>query len=212
MKKIIWVITGMLLVITLLYLSYVHNYNGIDISHHNAINWNTVANDSNIKFVYIKATEGGDYKDDLFVKHAFNANKTGIHVGAYHYFRTNVSGKKQFENFDKALCRVEYDLIPVIDVECRFNDYSDVKQVRSELSTLISLFEQKYHYKPIIYYGDNVLKEVLPVTYSCDSWIRTMQCSNFVPIGVIKQIGYINIDGKDIDADYCSNLERIIIP
>ena len=39
---------------------------GIDVSHYQGeIDWERVANETNIKFVYIKATEGSSHKDTL---------------------------------------------------------------------------------------------------------------------------------------------------
>lgn len=211
MKKIYFAIIVIVLIVLYCVKSYVP-YNGIDISHHNPINWNEIAKDSNIKFVYIKATEGGNYKDKLFQRYVSNANRIGLHVGAYHYFRTNVSGAKQFKNFSESIDNVEYDLIPVIDIECKYNDYSNREQVRSELRTFISLFEQKYHCKPIIYYGSyGILRTILPATHSCPSWIRTMKFLSFIPIGTIEQIRYIYNNDRYIDANYCPNIQKILM-
>lgn len=49
--------------------------NGIDISHHNKVEWSKLP--ENIEFVYIKATEGGDYRDKMFTKHAKQAITKG---------------------------------------------------------------------------------------------------------------------------------------
>ena len=49
MKKIYFAIIVIALIVLYCVKSYVP-YNGIDISHHNPINWNEIAKDSNIKF------------------------------------------------------------------------------------------------------------------------------------------------------------------
>ena len=38
--------------------SYLPEYNGIDVSHHNRVNWERIKKNEAIKFCYIKATEG----------------------------------------------------------------------------------------------------------------------------------------------------------
>lgn len=41
--------------------SYVPEFNGIDISHHNRMDWKKIKADEAIKFCYIKATEGNPF-------------------------------------------------------------------------------------------------------------------------------------------------------
>ena len=43
--------------------SYVPEYNGIDVSHHNRVNWERIKKNEAIKFCYIKATEGKSFRD-----------------------------------------------------------------------------------------------------------------------------------------------------
>ena len=76
------------------------SYSGIDVSHHNGkINWKEVAKDSNIKFVYIKATTGSTHTDDCYAYNIKNARENGLKVGSYHFFTSYSSAHKQFENF-----------------------------------------------------------------------------------------------------------------
>ena len=194
------------------YCNRISDYNGIDISHHNDINWATIAKKSNIKFVYIKATEGASYVDNKFLENVKNANRINLHVGAYHYFKTDVTGIQQFENFSKILDQAKFDLIPVIDVEKKGNNFSNKERVQKELKTLIDLLTKKYGKKPIVYLG-NFVPQVLSVTYHCPFWIRTMEFSNLVPKVTIKQIGYANIGvgGTQIDADYCYDIKNIML-
>ena len=50
--------------------SYVPEFNGIDISHHNRMDWKKIKADEDIKFCYIKATEGKSFRDPMCRKHA----------------------------------------------------------------------------------------------------------------------------------------------
>ena len=59
---------------------------GIDISHHQQmIDWEALKSEY-IRFIFIKATEGGDYQDPLFAENCNNAKKTGFVRGAYHFY------------------------------------------------------------------------------------------------------------------------------
>ena len=96
---------GFLSVLLILFVVWIfpnHKYNGIDISHYNkGLDWSSVKTDENIKFCIVKATEGESWVDGRCVDNVKNSNKIGLKTGLYHYFRTGVSGKRQFENFDK---------------------------------------------------------------------------------------------------------------
>ncbi len=208
MKKIIFLL---ICIVIYAWNCYVPQPNGIDVSHYNSISWAKVAENPNIEFVYVKATEGNHFIDNKFLENMEDANHSDIHVGAYHYFRTNVSGEKQFNNFSKALDQVEFDLIPAIDIEEKFNDFSNKKYIRKQLRIFIQLFEKKYGVKPIIYYGSMVASVVTPVTYDCKIWVRTMEYSNYIPNVSIKQVGYFDFSGKKVDANYCSNINKIML-
>lgn len=85
-KKVI--ITLLLFIGIFFYLkkSYVPAFNGIDISHHNRVDWEKIKENEAIKFCYIKATEGKSFRDPMCHKHAKHARENGLHVGLYHYF------------------------------------------------------------------------------------------------------------------------------
>ncbi len=59
---------------------------GIDVSgHQGLIDWRAVAADD-IDFAYIKASEGGDFVDDMFARNWREAAAAGVDRGAYHFF------------------------------------------------------------------------------------------------------------------------------
>ena len=63
-------------------------YHGIDVSNHQGrIDWNKVANDDNVQFVYIKATEGATYVSPTFEQNIREAREAGLKVGFYHFLR-----------------------------------------------------------------------------------------------------------------------------
>lgn len=90
---------------------------GIDVSYHNGdIDFEAVADDS-VRFVYIKATEGGKWQDSCFDRNFDAARAAGLRVGAYHFFRFDVSGLRQAYNFLDGLHGRRPDLPVVIDLE-----------------------------------------------------------------------------------------------
>ena len=127
------------------------SFNGIDISRYQGeINWAKVARTySNIEFVYIKCTEGATYVDSKCIENAKGAKKSGMKVGGYHFFRMTSSPEDQFANYKRIMDKIGPDLIPMIDVEQ--NDGHTVKEVKRNLSRLISLIEKEYGVSPMIY-------------------------------------------------------------
>lgn len=88
---------------------------GIDVSHHQGvIDWNEVAR-QNIRFTFIKATEGADWHDPMFGRNWQGAANAGIATGTYHYFTLCTPGAVQAEHFIATVPRGT--LPPVVDLE-----------------------------------------------------------------------------------------------
>ena len=61
-------------------------YDGIDISSHQGnIKWAELKKNTALKFIYIKATEGGNFRDQMYAENFRNARKQGFKVGSYHF-------------------------------------------------------------------------------------------------------------------------------
>src|SRR3982750_4387037 len=57
---------------------------GIDVSRHQGtINWSAIPG-GKVRFAYIKASEGGDYRDPRFAENWGASATAGLHRGAYH--------------------------------------------------------------------------------------------------------------------------------
>jgi lysozyme len=122
---------------------------GIDVSRHQkTIDWKKVSAD-NVQFVYVKVSEGATYRDPMYKKNIEGAQKEGILVGAYHYFRMTSTPEEQFENFKSALKDYELDLVPMIDVET--SDNKSVKDLQKNLDKFIALVKAEYGVPPMIY-------------------------------------------------------------
>ena len=93
---------------------------GIDISRHTGIvDFRKIKEQFNdtIDFVYIKTSEGANLVDVKFETNYNNAIQNDIPVGAYHFFKFNVSGKRQATNFLKVVNNKFFNLPFVLDVE-----------------------------------------------------------------------------------------------
>jgi len=122
---------------------------GIDVSNHQGeIDWVKVAQNERIKFVFIKSTEGRDYQDKYFAVNWNEASQVGMYKGAYHYFTTTSSGKEQAENFIGMVPYEKGCLPPVVDIE---ESGLSKAAFRKELVDYLTLVEEKYHQKPILY-------------------------------------------------------------
>ena len=73
---------------------------GIDVSRYQGIiDWDQVAGSYLISYAYLKATEGASLVDKTYHRNLKEAKRVGLSVGAYHFYRPNISWKEQYDNF-----------------------------------------------------------------------------------------------------------------
>ena len=137
--------------------SHVH---GIDLSHYQGeVFWEAIGDNSNMTYVYLKATEGGDRIDDKYERNIELAHKYGLKVGSYHFFRPKTDLTSQLENF-KTQCRPsQQDLIPMIDVETKQGMGNEA--FCDSLLKFLDMVEEAYHQKPLVYTGTNFYNRYL---------------------------------------------------
>lgn len=129
-----------------------NKYNGIDVSKYQGhINWNKVAEDKNIQFVYIKASEGASEVDKRYCDNISGARDAGLKVGSYHYFIGRKTAKEQFENFNRYVQKNEQDLIPMVDVEEAGNRFVSRTQLQNNLNEFMQLIKEEYGKSPLLY-------------------------------------------------------------
>lgn len=122
---------------------------GIDVSHHQSnINWEKVA-EQNVKFAFIKATEGGNHIDTLFCKNWLNTRENNITRGAYHFYRPNVDPITQAKNFTEIVEMEAGDLPPVLDIET--TDKVPSHKLVRDLNIWLGYVEAHFGIRPIIY-------------------------------------------------------------
>jgi len=157
---------------------------GIDISHNNEgkIVWDSLyvmvdahgrtvrdpykARDIKpVAFVFIKATEGAEFKDKDFKQNWADAYKSGLKRGAYHFFRSSKDGEVQARNFIRTVGEIrQKDFPPVLDIETIHKGCTK-EQLNERALQWLKVVEKHYGRKPIVYSGasfakDNLCKEI----------------------------------------------------
>ena len=133
---------------------------GIDVSHYQGkIDWDRVAREDNVKFVYVKATEGAGYVDEFYLRNLYGARRAGIPAGVYHFFSPSASALVQLENFRSNVDPRQQDLIPVVDVEKRGK--GSLAMFQGRLKAFLEGVERRFGVKPIIYTGVNFYAKYL---------------------------------------------------
>lgn len=130
-----------------------YQVHGIDISHYQGdINWNMLKQTRQgqfpISFIFMKATEGGDYSDDKFVANFDSAKAHGFIRGAYHFYNPKTDANKQADFFIRSVKLEPGDLPPVLDIEKKGKD---IKKLQADLKVWLRKVESHYGVKPIIY-------------------------------------------------------------
>lgn len=128
---------------------------GIDVSRfQDTIRWKQVAKNKNIKFVYVKASEGASIRDPMYRYNMSKAREAGLLVGSYHVYSSRTTAYDQFKNFKKVVGKTKQDLIPVLDIEAVHCHKLYMKRV----DKLLELMEAEYGVKPMIYTSEKLYK------------------------------------------------------
>ena len=130
-----------------------YKVHGIDVSHHQGeIDWRAVKSTEKqehpIRFVFMKATEGGDYKDRRFDENFRRAGEVGLVRGAYHFYNPNTDPIRQADFFISQVRLKRGDLAPVLDIERKPRNKA---QLQADLKKFLDRLELHYGVKPIIY-------------------------------------------------------------
>ncbi len=126
---------------------------GFDVSHHQGdIDWEALRSTQTapfpIRFVFMKASEGGDFSDTTFTHNFDMARKHGFIRGAYHFFNPKTDPIRQADFFIESVRLESGDLPPVLDIEKRGKDD---RRLRAQLKMWLDRVESHYKVKPILY-------------------------------------------------------------
>lgn len=131
-----------------------YDVHGIDISHYQGdVRWSELyrngSGDFPISFVFMKATEGGDYTDDTFRQNFDSAHAYGFIRGAYHYFVPRTDAVRQADFFIRTVPLEPGDLPPVLDVET--SGGKSPEEIQTAVKLWLDRVEAHYGVKPILY-------------------------------------------------------------
>ncbi len=153
---------------------------GIDISHHQGeIDWARLPR-QNIRFVYLKASEGGDWTDPSFVANVQKAQAHGLAAGAYHYFTLCAPGVVQARNFLRVIPPgTRLDLPYAIDLEYVGNCSARPGHGRlaRELKAFIAIVSARTGRLPVIYSTESFFTDYLdadPAFAAYPLWVRNL--------------------------------------
>jgi len=130
-----------------------YRVHGIDVSHYQGdIDWKMLGQTRQgqfpIQFIFMKATEGGDYTDDRFAANFDSARVHGFVRGAYHFYNPKTDANQQADFFIQSVKLEPGDLPPVLDIEKKGKD---MKKLQADLKVWLRKVENHYGVKPIIY-------------------------------------------------------------
>lgn len=150
---------------------------GIDVSaYQKDIDWQKVY-DANVKFAFIKATEGETFVDKKFKENILEARKTLIFTGAYHFYRFSKPGKTQAINFINNVPKKVLDFPAVVDIEDYgyFFAWFRHDRIVSEIFICLRELEKYYGVKPIIYTNLQTYKKYIKGNFEdYDIWISRL--------------------------------------
>ena len=152
-----------------------YQVHGIDISHYQGeVDWNMLEQTRQgqfpVKFIFMKATEGGDFSDRKFVANFDSARAHGFIRGAYHFYNPKTDANRQADFFIRSVKLEPGDLPPVLDIEKKGKS---VKKLQDDLKIWLRKVENHYGVKPIIYASYKFKTKYLndPVFDSYPYWI-----------------------------------------
>jgi lysozyme len=139
---------------------------GIDVSKYQGdIDWTRVR-DANIRFAYLKVSEGGDHIDNRFYDYWEGAAAAGVPRGAYHFMYWCRTATEQAVWFSQAVPQDSNQLPPVLDLEWNNASPTCPDRVSSAtamdmINVMLRAMERHTGKKPIIYTDINFHKDVL---------------------------------------------------
>ena len=122
-----------------------------DVSSNNRQPYWGLLKKSGVEAVWLKATEGQNYRDPDFQVWRAAANKAGLKVGAYHFARPDLhpyGGEAEALNFWRTVKQIgATDLRPVLDYEVLSSHGDDEKWIR----TFNSVVKTRLEVGPLFY-------------------------------------------------------------
>jgi lysozyme len=166
---------------------------GIDVSKYQGdIDWTAVAG-SGVRFAYIKATEGGDHKDEKFDQNWAAAKAAGIARGAYHFVYWCRPPIEEVSWFEQNVPVEDDALPPVLDVEATPESrtckrHLDQASAIADMKVMLEEMERHYGRRPVIYTSVDFYEAILADGAFSDYpiWVRSTKHHPTVRYGARK--------------------------
>lgn len=150
---------------------------GIDLSHHNGrVDWDRLEG-APLDFIYLKATEGEDWKDPRFQDNWLQATQRGWQVGAYHFYLLCRTGEAQAANFIQSVEVRAGTLPPAVDLEYAHNCEPPGPRAKAvaELDIFLKKLEAEYGVQPVLYTTPEFHRDWLAKDFSgYPVWMRSL--------------------------------------
>jgi len=153
---------------------------GIDISRYQGdIDWNRVRR-ANIRFAYMKVSEGGDHVDSRFYENWEKAARAGVARGAYHFMYWCRTASEQAVWFTQAVPQDATQLPPALDLEWNHASETCPHKVSradalAKIHKMLEIMEYHTGKRPVIYtdiaFHREVLEGELP---GYEFWLRSV--------------------------------------
>ena len=147
---------------------------GIDVSHHNDLDWSQIKRFEQLQFMYAKATEGATFQDDKFEEHRQFAKDHNLKFGGYHFLTTTSPVAEQFDNFKSVAGRC--DCLPMLDIEGWRIQQLDTLDLQNLVDEWISCCQKEWNVKPIIYCSAKLHGKLN--MRGCPWWVDAETCRN----------------------------------
>lgn len=133
---------------------------GIDVSRwQKEVDWLQVK-ESDVKFAFVKATQGDFRIDPFFARNWEETKLHGIKRGAYHFYKPEAPVQDQINLFTSTVTLAPGDLPPVLDIEVASKGMTG-EQLRADLKVWLEAVTKHYGVKPIIYTSQNYYRRWL---------------------------------------------------
>lgn len=117
-----------------------------------------------VTFIYIKSTEGTSIRNRYYKADYAQAQKHGLHCGAYHFFSTKTSGAAQARFFIRNTCFRKGDFPPVLDVEPTHSQIMRMggpEAMFNSIRAWMRTVERHTGVKPILYINQTFVNKYL---------------------------------------------------
>ncbi len=136
---------------------------GMDVSHFQlTVDWAAIAA-TDIRFCFMKATQGASNVDGTFARNWKGAREAGLLRGAYHFFNPSAPTAAQAESFIRTVALLEPgDLPPALDLEVPSAWAGIATEDRARFAIeWLETVESRWGVRPIVYLSPAFASEIL---------------------------------------------------